>query len=329
MIHPVARRALGDSEESNTLQFKLFSDQCIEVQSLRDNIPPEDRGRAIMGAHLSTKALVDFEGEERDLSLIIRFEIEESVAFQTSPSEALNGFDFQHGMFSRRLLVVAEIIVTWTNVKVTDDRWHVLKLALDFAEAQTESMRHSAVLIAGGKSTRMGRDKAQMLVNGEPLWQRQLSVLRETVPVQLLISGPTDGPYSGAGVVVVPDREPGCGPLGGLAAALEVCASDWLLVLAVDMPFMTPAYLRTMVGECMEQGQGLIPENSTGHLDPLAAVYPRAAYSVTVELLRGGERRLSALVEALEQARMVRRRKIAAADEHLFANWNSPEDLRS
>jgi molybdopterin-guanine dinucleotide biosynthesis protein A len=79
----------------------------------------------------------------------------------------------------------------------------------------------TAVLLAGGKSTRMGRDKAGVLLHGQPLWQRQLATLRAVQPAELFISGKADAAYAGAGVEIVADNFPGLGPLSGLEATLR------------------------------------------------------------------------------------------------------------
>ena len=76
-------------------------------------------------------------------------------------------------------------------------------------------MRCSAVLLAGGKSSRMGRDKALLEIDGEPLWRRQLATLRALEPEQLMVSGPPRGEGE-----TVADEIEDAGPLGGVAAAL-------------------------------------------------------------------------------------------------------------
>ena len=82
----------------------------------------------------------------------------------------------------------------------------------------------SAVLLAGGKSTRMGRDKAAVLVEGRELWARQLDTLRRTGAGELFISGFSDGPYAAAGLSIIADENVGFGPLGGIVAALRADA---------------------------------------------------------------------------------------------------------
>lgn len=223
--------------------------------------------------------------------------------------------------------MVAKVVVTRTNKKVADAHWHMAKLASEAIDAQTESMGHSAVLLAGGKSTRMGRDKACLEVGGKSLWRRQLDVLKAIVPAELYISGPADGPYVGSEGVIVPDQMNDCGPLAGLSSTLGVCSTGWLMVLAVDMPFMTADFVKSLVDRAEWTGKGQIPMHADGQLEALAAVYPCAAFELSKELLKAGERRLSTFVDALETAGLVERTVIAADDERLFENWNRPEDL--
>ncbi|MEQ1854155.1 MAG: molybdenum cofactor guanylyltransferase, partial [Chthoniobacteraceae bacterium] len=120
-------------------------------------------------------------------------------------------------------------------------------------------MAHSAVLLAGGRSSRMGRDKPGLIFDGKPLWRHQLATLRATQPAELFISGAADGCYADAGIPVIPDDAPGLGPLGGIATALRRCTGEPLLVLAVDMPMMTPDFLRSLLDESRRTGKGVIP----------------------------------------------------------------------
>jgi len=207
-------------------------------------------------------------------------------------------------------------------------------------------MSHAAVLLAGGKSSRMGRDKSALPVNGEPLWQRQFAVLRATDPAELFISGKSDGPYADCGVEILADEIPDCGPLGGIAAALRRCTSDRLIVLAVDMPAMTANFLRTLLDASHRHATGIVPSVAAGvrsrarissaateperrHLEPLAAVYPRAAFAVADECLRTGERKLEIFIRALESRGLTTVLPVGAEDAALFANWNKPQDVRS
>ena len=178
----------------------------------------------------------------------------------------------------------------------------------------------------------MGRDKSALIVNGEPLWQRQLAVLRATEPAELFISGKSDGPYADCGVEILADEIPDCGPLGGIATALRRCTSKRLLVLAVDMPAMTAEFLRSLLEEAQRAAKGIVPfvaadGRRRAGFEPLAAVYPRAALAIADECLRTGERKLEAFARILEAGQIVSVRAVAEKDAVLFTNWNAPNDL--
>ena len=186
-------------------------------------------------------------------------------------------------------------------------------------------MRFSAVLLAGGKSSRMGRDKATLIVDGVPLWQRQLATLRECGAAEVFISGKADGPYAGAGIEIVEDAVPDCGPLGGIVAALRRCMEDWLLVLAVDMPAMTRAFLQSLV-DAAHDGVGIVPV--TSRIEPLAAIYPRAVLAVAEAHLSAGRFSMGGFVEESLSRGLVRRMEIPIAQWPLFNNWNTLGDVR-
>ena len=190
----------------------------------------------------------------------------------------------------------------------------------------------------------MGRDKSALPVRGEPLWQHQLAILRATDPAELFISGKSDGPYANCGVEILADGFPDCGPLGGIATALRRCTSDRLLVLAVDMPAMTAAFLRTLLEHSQRAKMAVVPSVAADGrrracisppmgardqptLEPLAAVYPRTALAIAEECLRAGERKLETFIRTLEAQGLAIIRPVEARDAALFTNWNKPEDV--
>ena len=180
------------------------------------------------------------------------------------------------------------------------------------------------MLLAGGRSRRMGLDKARLDLHGQPLWQRQVEVLRQTGAAEVMIAGPAEGPYAQSGLVILPDSAPGEGPVGGLLSALRAAAHPWLLVVAVDMPRLVPEPLRRLVQLAQEHGRGLVPQAGQ-HLHPLAAVYPTRMLPLVEGHWLKGERAMHRIVEA------------GVAQDHLtlwpwqepadfFANANTPEE---
>ncbi len=180
----------------------------------------------------------------------------------------------------------------------------------------------AAVLLAGGRSTRMGRDKAAVLINGTPLWQLQLDKLRALHPAELYISGRRDGPFAAAGVEIVEDESPDLGPLGGIAATLARMTSPRLLVLAIDLPAMTPAFLRSLFGE----SGCLIPQRGD-FFEPLAAVYPKAATALAQTALQRTDRSMQRFCRELVAADLAHPQQLAATALPYFRNLNEPRDL--
>ena len=184
-------------------------------------------------------------------------------------------------------------------------------------------MRCSAVLLAGGKSSRMGRDKAFLEIAGEPLWQRQVATLRRLSPEQLMISGPRHQEWSEN--EIVEDALAEAGPLAGVAAALRNCVTPWLVVLAVDLPEMTTDFLRLLLALCQDQ-KGVAPRTSE-HFEPLAAVYPAACAGLAETALREGDFSMQSFVRHARAQELLLERFLSDAETVLFANLNTPANL--
>ena len=186
-------------------------------------------------------------------------------------------------------------------------------------------MKISAVLLAGGKSRRMGQDKAAILFRNLPLWQIQLDLLRKLQLQEIFVSAQTDPPWRPADIEFVPDNQPSRGPLSGIAAALSRIDSGHLLALAIDMPFMTESYLRRLC-EKVERTGGVVPiiENRA---EPLAAIYPRDAHDEVVDALLGSDFSLQSLVGKLIAAGKLQPIQVSAEEKAFFRNLNEPGDL--
>src|SRR5947209_7267292 len=107
-------------------------------------------------------------------------------------------------------------------------------------------MQVVGAVMAGGRSSRFGRDKALLVVNGETLLQRTVATLRE-VAADVVVLGPPERATQVSGVEVLQDAVPGIGPLGGIYTALRARPGCAALVVAVDMPFLNAVLLRHLV----------------------------------------------------------------------------------
>jgi molybdopterin-guanine dinucleotide biosynthesis protein A len=195
-------------------------------------------------------------------------------------------------------------------------------------------MNLTAALFLGGRSTRMGRDKALLEVGGQPLWWIQWQKLRALHPARLVMSARVgqEVPVPPPPAVVVRDAAADIGPLGGLIACLEAIQLDGpdalLLVLGVDLPRLPVTLLQDLLfaSEC---GCGVVVRNGEFH-EPLAAVYPPAILELARRRARLGHHALHGLVrEGLEHGLLdeVTLRSLGGWPEEVFDNLNTPEDV--
>jgi molybdopterin-guanine dinucleotide biosynthesis protein A len=192
-------------------------------------------------------------------------------------------------------------------------------------------MHFSAALLAGGRSSRMGRDKAFIEIDGVPLWQRQLRTLQMLAPSEIFISGPARPEWIDAGLEVISDAKSDAGPLAALVAALRRCTTPRLLVLAVDLPNMTSDFLARLLSSCPTD-KGVIPR-SNERFEPLVAVYPVTCSSLAESLLEAGcitggtALSLHELAARAVKEELMIEKQISGGDQALFFNLNTPEDL--
>jgi len=188
-------------------------------------------------------------------------------------------------------------------------------------------MNISAVLLAGGESRRMGKDKATLLFRGTPLWQIQLELLRNVEPVEIFLSARTSPVWRPAGVEFIADDPPSRGPLSGLAASLAQMRTKHLLALAIDMPFMTQEYLKFLCDQ-IEPGRGVLPKIDK-RAEPLAAIYPQEAAAEIGAALSGADFSLQTLTNCLVAAGKLQVMPVTSQERKLFLNLNESADLRS
>ena len=186
-------------------------------------------------------------------------------------------------------------------------------------------MSLSAVLLAGGKSSRMGADKPTLLFDQHPLWEHQLDTLRNLQPERIFVSAQVDPVWRPTDLDFVGDVQPAHGPMGGIAATLSRTQTDHLLVLAIDMPFMTHDYLSGL-SQRVSPGYGVVPIMDH-RAEPLAAIYPRESAADFVAALSGSDLSLQSLLRKLIDTTQLRPIVVSKNEEQLFRNLNEPGDL--
>ncbi len=185
----------------------------------------------------------------------------------------------------------------------------------------------SAFILAGGRSTRMGREKAWLEIEGITLLERALMRARDLTS-QVWIVGQA-AKFSSHGPViedVYRDR----GPLGGIHAVLSKSTSELNLIMAVDLPFLETTFLRYLIAEARGNHAVVTVAESEGRWQPLCAVYRPAFAGPAEQALLKSENRIDALFSQVE-TRIISQTELAREGfvENMFHNLNTPEDVES
>ncbi len=130
----------------------------------------------------------------------------------------------------------------------------------------------SSVLLVAGRSVRMGRDKALLDCGGEPLWRKQWRVLEQAGAGEIFLSVRPEQDWVPSDVTTLADPVADAGPLAGITAALARCRTTHLIVLAVDLPQMTPKWFNQLAADCAP-GRGAVGRRGKFY-EPLAAIHP-------------------------------------------------------
>jgi molybdopterin-guanine dinucleotide biosynthesis protein A len=185
-------------------------------------------------------------------------------------------------------------------------------------------MKPSAILLAGGRSRRMGVDKATVLISGEPLWRRQLRVLSELRPDAVWVSARTVPSWCPPEIEVVTDQPQSRGPLSGVAAGLHRLRTSHLLVLAIDLPQMTAEHLRKLWG-LARPGIGVIPLHGD-YFEPLCAIYPAEAVVAAERALKTNDASLQHFAQTLLRKSQAQFYNLPSGERPLYLNMNTPSD---
>ncbi|HEX5833461.1 MAG TPA: molybdenum cofactor guanylyltransferase [Pyrinomonadaceae bacterium] len=180
-----------------------------------------------------------------------------------------------------------------------------------------------AFILAGGQSRRMGRDKSQLTLENRTFTDRIAEALLEIAgSVTLVGSRETNSRYA-----VAPDIYPAWGALGGLHAALAACRTEWAIVVACDLPFVT-ADLFNYLASLRHGYDAVVPLQPDGRPQPLSSLYRiEPCRQRATELIEGGKRRPLDLLD-LVNTRWVPFSELTnlVQAEKFFVNINTPDD---
>jgi molybdenum cofactor guanylyltransferase len=186
----------------------------------------------------------------------------------------------------------------------------------------------TAFILAGGKSTRMGTDKAFVDYAGRTLLARALD-LAHSVASDVRIVGSKE--KFAAFAPVVEDVIRGCGPLGGIHAALQASSTELNMVLAVDVPFVSRAFLQYLIKQARgaPEAAAVVSRGDEGW-QPLCAIYRREFASVAELALRAGRNKITRLFDEV-RTRVIEQKELESAgfSPTIFRNLNTPQELEA
>ena len=182
------------------------------------------------------------------------------------------------------------------------------------------------VILAGGKSSRMGSDKTQLPhpKSGLPLLCHQLEMVAGIAGQTRIVSARTGQvlPPLPAGVIRI-DDDGSAGPLGGIMAALSTVTGDHLMVVAVDLPYMDEEMLLQLVANCSSSHSGVYAQSPTGP-EPLVSIVPTKLRPQLESALDRGDNSLRRLFTGPLAHVM---KPVLFDRPEPFLNWNSPGDI--
>lgn len=193
--------------------------------------------------------------------------------------------------------------------------------------ARPLTMRLGAIILVGGRSSRFGRDKSLLDVGGASALLRVVGAVQPLVDEVLLVGGSPR--FEATGLRWVADDVTEGGPLGGLVSGLRALEADACFALACDTPLLSTSLLACLrdVWAAQRDVQVVVPRLSAG-LEPLVAIYGRAARSALEEALKRGERALHRVLARMRVCE-VSESTLREVDPELdgFLNINTPADL--
>jgi molybdenum cofactor guanylyltransferase len=182
----------------------------------------------------------------------------------------------------------------------------------------------TAFILAGGKSTRMGTDKAFLPWATGTLLDHALKLVG-TVAADVRILG--DAKKFASLGAVIEDLYANRGPLGGIHAALANSTSQWNLVIAVDLPFLVPRFLDYLISQARESGALVTVPRAGGGFQPLCAVYQREFARTAEQSLAEGQNKIDLLFAKVE-TRIIEEHELIRGgfSAEMFRNLNTPAD---
>ena len=171
----------------------------------------------------------------------------------------------------------------------------------------------TGIILAGGKSTRMGEDKGFLLFENKPFIQYSIDALKPLVSKIIIVSDDSD--YDVFGLKRVNDITKNAGPVAGICSGLEASSTEYNLILSCDIPLINSEILQKLI-DAIDDTSEIIQVESRAKSMPLIALYKKQILSTFKALLQEDERRLRVAIKSCKS------KNIVLEKEHEFTTMN-------
>ena len=184
----------------------------------------------------------------------------------------------------------------------------------------------TGIVLSGGESRRMGRDKAFLVLDGLPLIAHVLNALHTITDRVIIVTNAPDA-YASYDAIVVADALEKRGPLTGIYSGLLAATDEFSVVVACDMPFLNPDLISYMAG--LAKGHDIVVPRIAGRVEPLHALYSKRLLPLIEKRLQQDERQIQGIFSEAT-VRYVTEPEIDRYDpgRRSFKNLNTPEEFK-
>ncbi len=185
----------------------------------------------------------------------------------------------------------------------------------------------TGIILAGGRSSRMGKDKGLCLFRDKPLVAYAIEILQPLCGRLMISANHYPEKYAAFHLPVIPDEKPGIGPMGGIYTCLKKSTTRHNLVLSCDTPFVSGDVFRLLLDEAEKNYQVVCPAHETFLIEPLSAYYNTNVLGELEIAIARNEFKMMQFFKRVRFHSVPVDRRLSFFHEGLFLNLNTPEDL--
>ncbi|MCF6358218.1 MAG: molybdenum cofactor guanylyltransferase [Draconibacterium sp.] len=184
-------------------------------------------------------------------------------------------------------------------------------------------MQITGIILAGGKSKRMGTDKAFIKLNSKTLLEHSVELLQPFC--KSILIGSNNPEHKFAGTKTITDKIPDCGPIGGVYSCLKESETDWNFVISVDSASVKLQFVKYLIDD-FDDFDAVVPIHSKGK-EPLIALYNKNCLFELRKMIQSGDFKMHNLLNSIN-TKWVDSQNWVEKHPKLFHNINRPEDLK-